>query len=107
MHSISKAVDYLYENFEKVVSVEEMAKMCGLSVSSLERHFKRHFNTSPGRFATQVKMSKACELLANPSLSVTDISDQLGYTDPVVFSRGFKREMRVNRTSYRKSLSGQ
>jgi AraC-like DNA-binding protein len=104
IHSISKAIDYLYGNSSKNVSVDEMARICGLSISSLERHFKKHFNTSPGRFVSQVKMSTACELLADAALSIAEISDQLGYTDPVVFSRGFKREMRVTPTAYRKSL---
>ncbi len=105
MHSISRAIDHLYENQTKIISVDEMARICGLSISSLERHFKKHFNTSPGRFVTQVKMSTACEMLADPSLTIAEISDKLGYTDPVVFSRGFKREMRVTPSAYRKSLS--
>jgi AraC-like DNA-binding protein len=104
IHSISKAIHYLYANSTKMTSVDEMARISGLSISSLERHFKKHFNTSPGRFVSQVKMSKACELLADLSLTIAEISDQLGYTDPVVFSRSFKREMRVNPSAYRKSL---
>jgi len=104
MQSVSKAVEYVYENVDTPVSVDELAAVCGLSISSLERYFKKHFDTSPGRFITQVRMSRACELLAEPSYSINHIADLMGFSDAVVFSRSFKREMRVSPRVYRIQL---
>lgn len=104
MSSISNAVDFVYQHMNTLVSVETIAEACGCSLSSLERYFKKHFNLTPGKFVAQVKMTHACELLAEPSLSISEIGDRIGYPDPVVFSRAFKREMRVSPSAYRKSL---
>lgn len=102
--SVSRAVEFIYSHMSEMIGVEQLAGISGLSVSSLERYFKKHFGSSPGRFVLQVKMSRACELLADPSYSIAAVGEKLGYRDPVVFSRVFKREMRMNPTSYRKSL---
>jgi len=105
MSSISKAVDYIYENQNEALTVSTLASHCGLSISTLERNFKKHFKCSPGKFITQVKMSSACKLLAEPSYAISEICDTLGYSDPVVFNRIFKREMNLTPSAYRKSLS--
>ncbi len=105
MSSLSKAVEYIYENKHQMISVDIVAAASGLSISTLERGFKKHFNSSPGKFITQVKVSTACELLAEPSYSIAEVCDALGYSDPVVFTRIFKREMKITPSAYRKNLS--
>ncbi|BDS08695.1 AraC family transcriptional regulator [Oceaniferula spumae] len=104
MASVGKAVDYIYENLSEGIGVDQLANICGLSISSLERHFKKHFDCSPGKFISQVKISSACKLLADPSYTIAAVGDKLGYPDPVVFSRAFKREMKVSPSGYRRSL---
>jgi len=105
MVSVSKAVDYIYENLSEVIGVDQLAHICGLSISSLERHFKKHFSCSPAKFLSQVRISTACKLLTDPSYTVATVGDEVGYPDPVVFSRAFKREMKVSPSVYRKSLA--
>ncbi|MBM1137307.1 AraC family transcriptional regulator [Verrucomicrobiaceae bacterium 5K15] len=102
--SVSKAVDYIYEHLDESLGVDQLADACGLSISSLERHFKKHFGCTPGRFISQVKISAACRMLADTSYSIASVGEQLGYPDPVVFSRAFKREMKMTPSVYRKSL---
>ena len=104
MASISKAVDFVYENVDQPISVVELSTACGSSISSLERHFKKHFGCTPGRFIVQVKVSTACEKLADPSYSIYEIASQTGYQDPAIFSRVFKREMRMSPSAYRNSI---
>jgi len=104
MGSVSKAVEYIYDHVHEMLNVDNLARMCGLSTSSLERHFKKHLGYSPGRFITQVKISTACEYLGDPSFTVAEVGHKLGYSDAVVFSRVFKREMRISPSKYRKSL---
>lgn len=105
MSSVKKAVEYIYKNSDRMVSVNELASICGQSISTLERRFREHFRCSPARFVAQTRLSRACELLAEPSYAISEVSEMLGYSDPVVFSRIFKREMRVSPKDYRRSLS--
>jgi len=104
MGSVSKAVEYVYDHVHEMLNVDNLARICGLSISSLERHFKKHLGYSPGRFITQVKMSTACEYLGDPSFTIAEVGHKLGYSDAVVFSRVFKREMSISPSQYRKSL---
>ncbi|MDB9741697.1 AraC family transcriptional regulator [Akkermansiaceae bacterium] len=105
MASIGKAIEFIYSNKHKPISIDMMAKESVLSVSTLERSFKKYLSCSPAKFVTQVKMSSACELLAEPSYSIGEVSDALGYSDSVVFNRTFKREMKMTPSAYRKSIS--
>ncbi|MEM9158210.1 MAG: AraC family transcriptional regulator [Verrucomicrobiota bacterium] len=104
MGSLSKAIDYVYQEIGEPLSVQKLSEICSTSISSLERYFKNHFGCTPGRFITQAKISTACELLANPSYTIYQIGTQTGYPDPAIFSRVFKREMRMSPTAYRKSI---
>lgn len=105
MSSLGKAVEYIYEHKHEVITVDMISSISGFSISTLERNFKKYFSCSPAKFVTQVKVSRACELLAEPSYSINEIGDLLGYSDPVVFTRIFKREMKHTPSVYRKSLS--
>ena len=107
MSSLSKAVTYIYDNKFKPLFIDEIAAYSGISISTLERSFKKHFNCSPGKFVTQVKVSTACELLGDPSYSINEVCYKMGYSDPVVFTRIFKREMKVPPSAYRKSIKNQ
>ncbi len=102
--AISKAVNYIYANPSKTIRITDLIQLTGVSVSSLERAFNQNFNCSPAKFITQTKMSIACELLANPIYSIAQVGEMSSYPDPVIFSRVFKREMKINPLKYRQSL---
>lgn len=105
MGVLGKAVEFIYSNKNKTLTLDVISDACGASISTLERSFKKHFDSSPAKFITQVKISSACELLAEPSYSINEVGDTLGYSDPVVFTRIFKREMKMTPRAYRKSLT--
>ncbi|MDC0088279.1 AraC family transcriptional regulator [Akkermansiaceae bacterium] len=105
MDSLGRAVNFIYENKKELITVDMISEACGLSISTLERSFKKHISCSPGKFVTQVKVSNACELLAEPSYSINEVGYSLGYSDPAVFTRVFKREMKITPSAYRKSLT--
>jgi len=105
MAYLGKAVEFIYDHKNEMITVDMISAASGISISTLERCFKKHFSCSPGKFVTQVKISAACELLAEPSYSINEVGDLLGYSDPVVFTRIFKREMKITPSGYRKSLT--
>ena len=51
-----------------------------------------------------MKMEHACHLLDSGALSVKSVSSDLGYDDPLYFSRLFKRTVGMSPRSYRKSV---
>ena len=100
--AISKLVDYVHQNVTEPLTVEELAKLAGMSVSTLERRFRSHLGTSPKRFILHSKVSAACERLLSTPMSISEISESLGYSEHASFTRAFNSVMHMSPTAYRK-----
>ncbi|UUZ82846.1 AraC family transcriptional regulator [Paenibacillus sp. P26] len=88
---VQKALEYIETNYSHSMSVESMADQIGLSRKYLARRFKEATGRTPQDFLVQYRISKAADLLSEPSLSVSEIAYSVGYRDPLLFSRMFKR----------------
>ncbi|WP_375560361.1 helix-turn-helix domain-containing protein [Bernardetia sp. OM2101] len=96
---LKKIIDlHSYQN----LSVEELAILCNLSVSSFKREFNSIYNESPIRFLNKKKIEKAKELLELSDLSIAEISHQVGFNDPYYFTRMFKKQEGTAPSIYRK-----
>jgi len=58
---------------------------------------------SPQQFLLKFRITKASELLMNTTLSINTIAHSCGYTDPLAFSKTFKKVTGLTPTQYRKS----
>ncbi|HEV2886395.1 MAG TPA: helix-turn-helix transcriptional regulator [Jatrophihabitans sp.] len=65
------------------------------------RVFRSITGTSPGRFLTAIRLYKAKNLLLETTMSVTDISYQVGYNSPGTFSSRFTRSVGISPARYR------
>lgn len=73
------------------LSVEELAKLANLSLSSFKRDFQQIYNESPANYIKQQRLEKAKELLTVSDQSINEISYQVGFNDLAHFSRSFKK----------------
>lgn len=101
-HKLSVIVAAIYEHLGKDVGVRELAEAASVSMSTLERLFKNHMNTTPRKFILQVKMSAACERLLNTNMLVKEVANGLGYEDHANFTRAFTRVMGMSPSTYQK-----
>ncbi len=99
-HKMAAIVEVIREHLDKNIGVTELAAASSMSVSTLERLFKEHMNSSPAKFILQVKMSRACDSLINSGLQVNEVAASLGYEEHGNFSRAFTRVMGMSPTSY-------
>jgi AraC-like DNA-binding protein len=72
-------------------SAEEAAHACHIDPAYLCRLFQRFAHTTPWRFITRLKMSRAAELLLDGRMMVKEVADALEFADAFHFSRSFKR----------------
>lgn len=97
--SIAEVIEsHLYSN----LSLEQLAFLTGQSLSTFKREFKKHFGDTPARYIRNKKMKKAADLLCYSSLSVSEISFQVGYEDSSYFSRLFNQKFDVLPSDYRR-----
>lgn len=69
--------------------IAHIAQRAGMSFSTFRRRFRAETGLSPGRYQRHVRFRRARELLRQHS--VKEVAALLGYADPFVFSRGFRR----------------
>lgn len=87
---IKEALNYIEQNFQNDISVENIASFCGLNRTYFGRIFKETVGKSPQQFLLSYRMSKAAELLKLTGLSISDIGNAVGYPNQLHFSRAFK-----------------
>ena len=100
--ALSKLVDFVHDNVNQTLSVEQLARQAEMSISTLERRFRNHLGTSPKRFILHAKIATACERLLHTPISVGKIAASLGYHEHASFTRAFTSVMHMSPTGYRK-----
>lgn len=90
---LKKAVQ---NNLYTSLSLEEIAFLCNMSLSTFKRHFIREYNESPGKWFRTERLLKAKELLIKEKLKPSEIYFDLGYKNLSNFSSAFKSEFGIN-----------
>lgn len=88
---------HLYSNLSR----DQLAKLCNLSLSSFKREFKKEFNDSPNNYIIGKKLEKAKELLSLTDLPIGEIAFEVGFQDPLYFTRQFKKNIKITPSKYR------
>ena len=100
---IVRSMEYIQKNYYEKLTVEQLAKAANMSRSSYLRHFNNTCKCSPQEYLTKIRISKAAELLKDPSRSITSIAQDCGFFDCSHFIRLFKKVNGVTPSAYRKS----
>lgn len=97
--TLRKVIDtHLYTNF----SVDELARLSNMSLSSFKREFKKTFNDSPQNYINIQRINKAKDLLQNTNLNITEIAYDTGFNDPQYFTRLFTKNTGSSPSDFRK-----
>lgn len=99
---VENAIRYMRNNLEKKIDMDELAERVFLSHSGLIWKFKQELNTTPSRYLSVLRLSKAKQLLLNYPYSITEISDMCGYANPYYFTNAFRRYCGMSPTNFRK-----
>lgn len=88
---VAHAIAWIKDHYDEVIRVEDLAAEVGLSVSSLNRHFRAATSMSPIRYQKQIRLQRArIRLLANPA-DVAGAGHAVGYTSASQFTREYRR----------------
>ncbi len=90
------------ENF----SVSDLAREAGLNRSTLHRRLIRLTGKSATELITEIRLSRARELLENDAATVSEIAYEVGFKSPSYFIRLFKKAYQVTPGDVRKKGSG-
>lgn len=98
---LKKAIEYIEENYADV-DEKKCADHVFVSTAHLSRLFKRGVKTTFNAFVNEIKLKEAQRLLSSEKMSVTDVANQVGYTDVSYFIKIFKNKYNMTPAKYRK-----
>ena len=98
---IEQAKQFIERNFDKKVTLEDVAGQVCLSPKYFSRIFKEITGQGFNEYRLSVKTAQACELLKNSDYTVTEIANRLGYQNLESFIRMFEKMMKQSPTQYR------
>lgn len=100
---IMKAAEYMRTHLGESVSMSKLADDAGLSERNFRKMFTIEIGVSPKAYFQQERLREACRLLADRTLSIGLISENLGYYSQFQFSRSFKKAFGMTPSEYRVS----
>jgi AraC-like DNA-binding protein len=98
---IAPSLDYMRAHLDQPIMIATLSNMVGLSQSSFFELFRKATHQTPLNWFIRARMRWACELLVQTHLPIKQIANQVGYKDPLYFSRAFKSVCGIPPTEYR------
>lgn len=96
---IARAKEFLIENYQRVITLEELSNVVGLSPYHLLRTFRSTVGITPHDFLTQIRVEHSKRLLRRGG-SITDVAADTGFVDQAHFTRRFREIMGVTPGRY-------
>jgi len=100
---VRKVLDYIHLNYKQNLSLDDMAKIAGISSHYLCRIFKQFTNYSPINYWIKIRLDIAIDLLKNSDYNISEIAEMVGFEDIYYFSRLFKKWMGQSPSHFMKS----
>lgn len=102
---IAELAAFIYSNFSENPDIDEFAKKASLSRDRFVHLFSRQIGEPPHRFLMNVRIKEAISMLRHTDLSVNEIAYGVGFSDPLYFSRVFKKHNDMSPKKYKMSIS--
>lgn len=101
---VSKVIDYIDSNYGEKITVAKIAEHVGLDRSYLSSLFKNYLNVSIQEYLIQFRVNKACTFLHSSDWPIGHIAKLVGYEDPLLFSKMFKKYKGISPSHYRNKV---
>lgn len=102
LQQVAKILDYFHTHYDEQVLVSEVADMFDIDRRRIAYLFEKITGLTPIQYLTRYRISKAKELLTVSELTVSEVSEAVGYQDSFYFSRVFKHVTNMSPSQYRK-----
>ncbi|MGQ8366115.1 helix-turn-helix domain-containing protein [Glaciecola sp. 1036] len=102
--AIRAPVEYIRKNFHTDISIEDLAKEAFLSVSALERRFKKYLSKTPKQFLNEIRLENARRMLIETQQPIMEIAYQCGFSEHSYFSKQFKALFGILPSQLRKQV---
>lgn len=89
--NLEKVLSHIHEDPFREISLSALCEIAGLQKSAFARRFRQVTGTTPIQYITGLRLEYARDLLLETDLPVSVIAERCGFSDPLYFSRCFKK----------------
>lgn len=90
-YKVAKAVSHINDHYDEKLSVEQLARVAGMSTSAFHRAFKACITDSPLKYLKKIRLNRAKSYMLKDGATISEAAFRVGYESVPQFSREFKR----------------
>lgn len=99
--AVKAMTEYMVKHIDRHFTLEEMSERFQISLTSMKKCFRGIYGMPVHTYMRRYRMHTAAAMLRQTSLSIADIAERVGYTNPSKFTEAFKRIMEESPVEYR------
>ena len=100
MLSLGGVLSHLEKHYMEPMTLDDLAHVAHVSRRQLNRAFRLATGCAPMDYLIRLRVRRACELLRQGPLNVTEVAGRVGFGDSNYFSRQFRRVMNCSPRTY-------
>ncbi|HEX6428822.1 MAG TPA: AraC family transcriptional regulator [Niastella sp.] len=93
------------ENLKQDWTIKDLIRLTGLNDYKLKTGFQQLYHSSPADYLRDIRMEKAWQLLSGKKHAVSQVAEDVGYTNLSAFSKAFKKYYRITARERSKETS--
>ena len=102
---LRKALNYIQSHISEPIALDTLSNICHISKQQLIRYFKSELGTIPIAYINKMKVGRTKEYLQrHPEIPINEVCAELGFEDPLYFSRLFSKIYGESPSQYRKRV---
>ena len=102
---LRRAINYIQTHISEPISLDTLGEVCHISKQQLIRYFKTELGTTPIAYINQLKVGRTKEYLQrHPEIPINEVCAELGFEDPLYFSRLFSKIYGESPSKYRQRV---
>lgn len=102
--SLKVPIDYIRKNYHTLITLEHLADLTHLSISALERRFKKHLGKTPTKFINEVRLEHARLLVMDSDIPISKIAYKTGFSNHSYFTKQFRQFFGIHPTKMREQV---
>ena len=100
--ALMESISYIHERYFKKITIDDLLQIAHMSRSVYIQKFKDICKMSPAAYINKTRIESASVMLANTSMSVSEIAYRTGFYDTSHFIKSFEKIYKTSPIEYRK-----
>ena len=102
---IGEAVSFINSNYSEDIKLKDILQHAKMPRSSFMRQFHQAIGMAPINYLLQIRIAKACKLLRDSNINISEIAYKVGFNDSNYFARQFRRISGLTPREFRQSIT--